>query len=114
MKGVDFTHAQLVKLKEYFDELDDDSNGMISADELEIPLVSMNICRNRSEVEDFMFSITGDRREQMHFGKFLTVIKGSAKGKNMDKLSPTNTFSELKSQKRRALSTARSVQRPYK
>ena len=57
----------MVKLKRYFDELDDDGSGLISADELEIPLISMNFIRNRDEAENVIASITGDRGAEIGF-----------------------------------------------
>ena len=87
--GVDFSPAQLVKLKRYFDQLDDDGGGSISADELEIPLISMNICRSREEVENVIYSVTGQKNSEIGFPQFLILIKGAAGGGQKLKIEDT-------------------------
>ena len=47
---VDFTDEELAKLRKYFQELDSDGSGSIGLEELEKPLISLGLCRNRKEV----------------------------------------------------------------
>ena len=49
-KPVDFNHAELKKLRGYFEQLDDDGSGSIGLEELEQPLISLNLCKSRAEV----------------------------------------------------------------
>jgi hypothetical protein len=49
-KPVDFTITELKKLRGYFEQLDDDRSGSIGLEELEQPLISLNLCKSRAEV----------------------------------------------------------------
>jgi centrin-1 len=39
-----------MKLRKYFQELDEDGSGSIGIEELEKPLISLGLCKTRAEV----------------------------------------------------------------
>lgn len=49
-KFIDFSDQELLKLRRYFNELDDDGSGSIGIEELEKPLISLGLCKTRDEV----------------------------------------------------------------
>jgi Ca2+-binding EF-hand superfamily protein len=59
-KPVDFNLAELKKLRGYFEQLDSDNSGAIGIEELEQPLISLNLCRSREEVQKVMNEIDKD------------------------------------------------------
>ena len=46
-----FTNEEIKNLKQTFTQLDDDGSGLISANELEEPLISLGFASNREDVQ---------------------------------------------------------------
>jgi len=67
-----FTDGEILEIKGYFDALDDDSSGSIGADELEIPLISLGIAKDRLEVEEIIKNIDEDC--DILFEEFLEIL----------------------------------------
>jgi Ca2+-binding EF-hand superfamily protein len=72
---VDFTLAELKKLRGYFEQLDDDGSGSIGLEELEQPLISLNLCKSRAEVRQVMNKIDLDGNGTLEFDEFLALVK---------------------------------------
>ena len=72
---MDFTLAELKKLRGYFEQLDDDGSGSIGLEELEQPLISLNLCKSRAEVQQVMNKIDLDGNGTLEFDEFLALVK---------------------------------------
>ncbi len=82
---VDFTSDELVKLRKYFKELDDDGSGSIGIEELEQPLLSLGLCKNKQEVADLFAAVDEDGSGEIEFSEFLNIIKHAAMGSKEDR-----------------------------
>ena len=57
---LDFTENEIAKLRQCFNELDEDGGGSIGLDELEEPLIGLGIANSREEVENMIKLIDDD------------------------------------------------------
>ncbi|KAK3261868.1 hypothetical protein CYMTET_29247 [Cymbomonas tetramitiformis] len=62
-------------LRKWFDSMDADGSGEISADELQDPLMSTGIARNRQEVEYVVSTVDDDGSGEIGFEEFLRLLK---------------------------------------
>ena len=74
---LDFSDEELKKLKECFNNLDDDGSGSIGIDELEIPLIGLGFADSRQEVEEIVNEVDEDGSGMIEFDEFLLIIKNS-------------------------------------
>lgn len=74
---LDFSDAELKKLKEYFLNLDDDRSGSIGADELTNPLIGLGFADNKEEVEQLVKLVDFDGSGQIEFDEFLLILKST-------------------------------------
>ena len=74
---LDFSDEELKKLKECFNNLDDDGSGSIGIDELEIPLIGLGFADSREEVEDIVNEVDEDGSGMIEFDEFLLIIRNS-------------------------------------
>lgn len=62
-------------MRSYYDEIDTDKSGAISVEQLEVPLLSLNLCKDREEVLKIMKVIDLDGNGTIEFDEFLSLIK---------------------------------------
>lgn len=85
-KFIDFTDTEMVKLRKYFQELDEDGSGKnikryklvigsIGIEELEKPLISLGLCNTREDVKNILSEVDEDDSGQIEFKEFLQIIK---------------------------------------
>ena len=86
---LDFTDEEILKLRECFCSLDDDGEGTISIEELEMPLIGLGIADTRKEVEDMINEVDEDGSGEIEFDEFLLIIKNS---NTKNKSSKINKF----------------------
>ena len=55
-----FSDQEIKKLKECFNNLDEDGGGSIGIDELETPLIGLGFAESREEVEDMVRVVDED------------------------------------------------------
>lgn len=79
---LDFTDAELRKLKECFCSLDIDGGGDIGIDELEDPLIGLGFAHNRAEVQEIIDDVDDDGSGCIEFPEFLSIILGGSKDNN--------------------------------
>jgi len=76
-KFLDFDDKELIKLRHYFMELDEDGSGEIGIEELEQPLISLGMCKTREEVEKIFNEVDEDGSGQIEFNEFIKVLKSA-------------------------------------
>jgi len=57
--------------------MDLDGNGTIGIDELELPLISFKLCKNRKECKQIMASIDQNNDQKIQFNEFVELIKNA-------------------------------------
>ena len=68
-------NAEMKKeLKSWFDFLDKDGSGEITVEELEDPLSSMGLAKNRAEVESLVNKVDWDGSGNIGFSEFMDII----------------------------------------
>eukprot|EP00831_Metopus_contortus_P003439 TRINITY_DN11268_c0_g1_i1.p2 TRINITY_DN11268_c0_g1~~TRINITY_DN11268_c0_g1_i1.p2 ORF type:complete len:208 (-),score=60.17 TRINITY_DN11268_c0_g1_i1:299-922(-) len=72
---IDFQDAELKKLREYFDYLDKDKGGSISAEELEEPLIALGFAENRDDIQRLINVIDKNGNGEIELDEFLAIIK---------------------------------------
>ena len=72
---IDFQDEELRQLRDYFNYLDKDKGGSISAEELEEPLISLGFAENREDVQTLINTIDKSGNGEVELDEFLTVIK---------------------------------------
>ena len=73
---IDFNDEYRRKIKKYFESLDTDGGGSIGPEELDGPLITLGIARNRDQVIKIMSAIDDDL--EIEFNEFLTIIGGKS------------------------------------
>ena len=68
---------ELKRLKECFDQLDDDGSGAIGCDELEAPLIGLGFADNIEEIEGLVNLVDADGSGQIEFDEFLQILKNT-------------------------------------
>jgi len=51
---INFEEEELIKLRTYFNSLDEDDGGSIGVDELEEPLIALGLVDNRQQVQNIV------------------------------------------------------------
>ena len=74
---IDFSDDEIKKLRECFLSLDDDGEGTISLEELEMPLIGLGIADTREEVQEMVKEVDEDGSGEIEFDEFLLIIKNS-------------------------------------
>jgi Ca2+-binding EF-hand superfamily protein len=77
-KFIDFRDEELIKLRNYFKDLDEDGSGSIGIEELEKPLISLGLCTTREDVKKIMEKVDEDKSGQIEFNEFLHIIKSAS------------------------------------
>ena len=67
-----FSDKEKRELKNFFKQLDLDGGGSIGAEELETPLISLGIAKNRKEVEEIVYE--NDEDGEIFFEEFLEML----------------------------------------
>lgn len=78
--GFDFTHAQKRELRKFFDFIDADGSGQIDLLELEDPLLSTGLARNRDDLRRLMRMVDVDGSGAIGFDEFLEVLRPNQGG----------------------------------
>ena len=86
---LDFTDEELKRLKECFDQLDDDGSGAIGSDELENPLIGLGFADTREEIDGLVELVDEDGSGQIEFDEFLQILKNTG---NDPKTAKINKF----------------------
>jgi hypothetical protein len=86
-KEIAMLHARRMELWKWFCLLDTDGSLEISVGELVDPLLTVGLCRTRSEVAALVASVDDDGSGEIGFEEFLTIIWGanSDRGASTDK-----------------------------
>jgi hypothetical protein len=72
---VDFLDEELRQLRMYFEYLDKDKGGSISAEELEEPLVALGFAESREDVQTLINAIDRNGNGEIELDEFLAIIK---------------------------------------
>lgn len=75
-----FSNEEIAKLKECFNQLDDDGSGSIGIDELEEPLIGLGLAETREDVERMVAVVDEDGSGLIEFEEFLDIINNSDTG----------------------------------
>ena len=75
---LNFSDEEIAKLKECFQQLDEDGEGAISVFELYDPLIGLGFAENMKEVEKMVEAVDEDGSGQIEFPEFLQIIKGGS------------------------------------
>ena len=84
---LDFLDDELRKLKECFNQLDENGSGSVGIEELEDPLIGLGFADNRQEVLDMIEEVDEDKSGQIEFDEFLMIIKNSDAGSKSSKIN---------------------------
>ena len=92
---IDFNEQYRRKIYKYFSSMDTDGGGSIGPEELDGPLITLGIARNRDEVIKIMSEIDDDL--DIKFDEFLTIIGGKSDifGKKSDKKDQSQLIVEF-------------------
>jgi len=71
-----FTCQQKRKLRKWFDSLDDDGSGEISAEELRDPLISFGLAKTEEDVIRIITDTDTDGSGEIGFAEFLQALRG--------------------------------------
>ncbi len=77
---IDFRQEELNELRKYFEYLDKDKGGSISADELEEPLIALGFAENREDIQALIRAIDKNGNGEIELDEFLTIIKSGRQG----------------------------------
>jgi Ca2+-binding EF-hand superfamily protein len=66
-KYIPFKDEQIVLLRQYFSELDDDGSGSIGVKELEDPLIALGLSQSRDEVQKMIEEVDEDESGKIEF-----------------------------------------------
>ena len=72
-----FSDIEIMKLKECFNNLDDDGGGSVGIDELETPLIGLGFADSRDEVQAMVDLVDEDGSGQIEFIEFLQIIQNA-------------------------------------
>ncbi len=72
---MDFEDDQRKQLREYFNYLDKDHGGSISAEELEEPLVALGYAQTRKDVQDLIDVIDDNGNGEIELEEFYSIMK---------------------------------------
>eukprot|EP00742_Colponemidia_sp_Colp-10_P003960 GILJ01004222.1.p1 GENE.GILJ01004222.1~~GILJ01004222.1.p1 ORF type:complete len:347 (+),score=52.11 GILJ01004222.1:60-1100(+) len=72
---VELSKQQKILMRLWFDSLDTDGSGNIGLDELEEPLISVGVARDREEVAELMAAVDGDGSGEITFDEFMDLFK---------------------------------------
>lgn len=81
-----FTDDEKRKLKECFNQLDDDGSGSIGIDELEEPLIGLGLAETRDEVKAMIDAVDEDGSGLIEFEEFLDIIQNTECSENSSKI----------------------------
>ena len=84
---LNFSDAQILKLRETFNNLDEDGGGSIGTDELESPLIGLGFADTREQVEEMVREVDEDGSGQIEFGEFLQIIGNSDANEKTGKIN---------------------------
>jgi len=73
-----FTDEEIKKLKECFEQLDDEGVGSIGIAELEEPLIGLGLADSRDDVDRMVQAVDEDGSGLIEFEEFLSIILGSS------------------------------------
>ena len=93
-----FSEDYRKKIKAYFNSLKEDEQKSISQDEIEEPLITLEIAKKRKEVTKLIEEIDDDGSGEIEFGEFLDILKGKSNiyGKaNKEKSNPNAAIMEF-------------------
>lgn len=80
-------------MKECFADLDLDSGGSISIDELKDPLIGLGIAKNIEEIEEMVLEIDDDGEIEFH--EFIRLIRNPKRDVRVKDSKVTQFFSDL-------------------
>lgn len=75
---IDFNDDYRKKMKNYFSSQDVDGGGSIGLDEMEDPLITLGISKDKDGVKAQMDAIDQDGSGQIEFSEFQQIIKGKS------------------------------------
>ena len=75
---LDFLDPEMRKLKECFNNLDEQGTGSVGISELERPLIGLGFAESREEVQEMIDEVDEDGSGQVEFDEFLQIIKNSS------------------------------------
>jgi Ca2+-binding EF-hand superfamily protein len=81
-----FQDAEIRKLKQCFDSLDDDGEGSIGVEELEGPLIGLGFAESREEVKEIVDEVDDDKSGEIEFDEFLAIIHNSDANEKSEKI----------------------------
>ena len=84
---IDFSDEEIQKLRECFESLDEDGEGTISLEELEMPLIGLGIANSREEVQEMVKEVDEDGSGEIEFDEFLLIIKKSNTSNSASKIN---------------------------
>jgi len=70
-RHLDFLDPELKKLKECFDNLDENNTGQLGIEELENPLIGLGFADSREEIEKMILDVDDDGSGKIEFEEFL-------------------------------------------
>lgn len=82
-----FTDEEKRKLKECFNQLDDDGSGSIGIDELEEPLIGLGLAETREDVQAMIDAVDEDGSGLIEFEEFLDIIRNTDTGETSAKMN---------------------------
>ena len=69
-----FSDEEINKLRQTFNQLDEDGGGSIGIDELEEPLIGLGLADTKEEIDEMILAVDDDASGQIEFEEFLAII----------------------------------------
>ena len=69
-----FSDEEVNKLRQTFNQLDEDGGGSIGIDELEEPLIGLGLAETKEEIDEMIIAVDDDGSGQIEFEEFLAII----------------------------------------
>lgn len=60
--------------------MDDDGEGSIGVNEIQVPLIGLGLCDKIEEVEELVLAVDDDGSGEIEFPEFLDIVKGKSGG----------------------------------
>jgi Ca2+-binding EF-hand superfamily protein len=96
---LDFTDEQILKLKECFDDLDEDGSGEIGLEEMKGPLLGLGFAKTIEDVRKMIAHVDLDGSGEIEFPEFLAIIKNTGCDPLSSAAKMTQFFKDLTSGK---------------
>ena len=88
---LDFNSEYRQKIRKYFESLDEKKVGSIGIEELEEPLITLEIAKGHADVKKLMNEIDKDGSGEIEFIEFLEIMKGKRTIYGDQKMASSNS-----------------------